>query len=83
MMQGCPRQQGMFDMTLMINPVTGVLAIARRLLSVSKPVSTQQHLLTSGTTVHPWGLRAKPPQRHWQRQKVLPLPDTEAGRLSV
>ncbi len=38
MMQDCPREQGMLDMMLMIL-VTGMLAKARRLLSVSKPVS--------------------------------------------
>ena len=32
--------------------INGVLAIARRLLSVSKPISVQQHLLTSGARVH-------------------------------
>ncbi len=57
MMQDCPQQQGMLDMMLMMI-VTGVLAVARRSTSVSKPISAQQHLLTSGARVHLRGFRA-------------------------
>jgi len=41
----------MLDMMLMMI-VTGVLAVARHSTSVSKPISAQQHLLTSGARVH-------------------------------
>ena len=47
----------MLDMMLMMI-VTGVLAIARRLLSVCKPISAQQHLPTSGARVHLRGVKA-------------------------
>ena len=58
MMQDCPPQQGMLNTMLMMMIVTGVLAKARRLLSVSTFISVQQHLLTSGARVHLGGFRA-------------------------
>lgn len=57
MTQDCPLQQGMLDMMLMLM-VTGVLAIARHLLSVCTRISAQQHLLTSGARVHLRGVKA-------------------------
>lgn len=75
MMQDCPPQQGMIHMML----VTGVLFIARHLLSVSKPISMQHHLLTSGARVH---VRANAIEA-LANMEVMPSDDTEAWRFSM
>ncbi len=69
----------MLHMMLMMM-VTGVLAIARRLLSVSKPASAQQHLLTSDAQEHLRDYRANT-IKALARTESPATANTEAWRL--